>query len=58
LLESYHLLLILTVNNGKALMADVMHLLDDCWGVDMNDGLETCSVDIGLVESPFQHTCL
>jgi hypothetical protein len=42
LLESYHLLLILTVNNGKALMADVMHLLDDCWGMDMNNGLETC----------------
>jgi hypothetical protein len=40
--ESYHLLLILTINYGKALMADVMHLLDDCWGMDMNNGLETC----------------
>ncbi len=31
-------------------MADVMHLLDDCWGVDMNDGLETCRVGKFLLD--------
>ena len=47
----------LTVDNGKALMADVMHLLDDCWGMDMNDGLETCRLGKFLLDV-FDGRCL
>ncbi len=31
-------------------MADVMHLLDYCWGVDMNNGLETCRLGKFLLD--------
>jgi hypothetical protein len=55
--ELYHLLLILTINNGEALMVDVMHLLDDCWGVDMNNGLETCRLGKNLLDI-FDGRCL
>ncbi len=31
-------------------MADVMHLLDDCWGMDMNNGLDTCRLGKVLLD--------